>query len=179
MRPTRKYRIVHEPYLIEYLMGTYPPFSWETNVRLGVPHPELVELAITPEEERMLKLWTASCDAVVILPEEVHLIECFIRIIPGKLEALGIYERLFKITPRYEKHWGKKIVKILLTPIDSPFHEAMAAELGIRVVKYRPPWIEQYIGTLAKRHQRGFLSEVVIPKSTLEAAVPRDRRETW
>jgi len=75
----RKYRIVHERMLLEFLTRMYPPGTWRTNVRLGMPHPEIARVAVTPEEQRMLLITLPMADAVVLLPERVDIIECRVR----------------------------------------------------------------------------------------------------
>ncbi len=150
------YRIVHEQYVIEYLMKTYPPFVWSTNVSLGVPHAELLAATVSPEEIRALKGWRANADAIVWLEDEVHIIEAFIRPIHGKLEQLLNYVELFKRDPEQALHWQKKIVPILLMAVEHAWYEARARELGVRVVKFITKEVEQYLLTLPQRHQRGF-----------------------
>ena len=150
----RKYRIVHEQYLVEWLMRNYPIGSWRTNVRLGVPSEELIKATISPEERRMLKIYTAQADAIVLLPDKVVIIEALVRPEWWKILQLEEYAKLFRHTPEFRDHWHKPIEKVLLTTIESPFHRAMCEERGIRVVIYRPPWILEYMATLPGRKTR-------------------------
>jgi len=151
----RKYRIVAESYLTEWLGITYPPGTWRTNVSLGeVTTPETVKL--TPEERRYItKPLRPVCDAVVLLPDEVHLVEAKIREERGKVEQLLVYEYQFPRTPEFKAHWKKKIRKILLTPKDQGEFENFLQKYGIDVVYYRPAWIEEYLGSLDRRYRRG------------------------
>ena len=152
--PERKYRPVAESYLTEWLGITYPPGTWRTNVALGdVKTPKLMKL--TPSEARFVKKpLMPLADAVVLLPDEVHLVECKIRDDRGKIEQLLIYEYLFPRTPEFRAHKDKKIRKILLTPKDMGEMEEFLAKYGIEVVYYRPPWIEEYLGSLRRRERR-------------------------
>ena len=75
----RRYTIVHEQYLLEWLMKNYPAGTWRTNVRLGAVSKELIERTVTPEERRALKLWTFQADAVVLLPDKVVIVEALVR----------------------------------------------------------------------------------------------------
>lgn len=156
----RTYRQVHDSYLIEWLGITYPPGTWRTNVALGQLRPELAEKALTHEELKYLRPFLASADAVVILPDEVHIIECMIRHEPGAIEDLLKYKKLFKETPEFARHWDKPIKLILLTPLDAPFYEEMARSFGIEVKKYRPAWILEYIHSYSRKEWRGKLSSV-------------------
>ncbi|MHC1630762.1 MAG: hypothetical protein ACXQT4_00430, partial [Methanotrichaceae archaeon] len=94
----RKYRIVHESYLTEWLGITYPPGTWITNVRLGKVKPPATE-RLTPEEQRLLiGAFGASADAIVLLPDKVVIVEVMIRHEPGAGEDLLKYKMLFKET---------------------------------------------------------------------------------
>jgi len=144
----KMYRIVHERMLLEYLLKTYPPGSWRTNVRLGMPHPEVARVALTPEETRMLMITLPMADAVVTLPEEVHILECLVRPEWWKITQLKVYGRLFPMTEEYRDHWEKPIRLILLTAILNPFMEWLARDEGVVVIRYRPIWIDPYYATL-------------------------------
>ena len=150
----RRYTIVHEQYLLEWLMKNYPAGTWRTNVRLGAVSKELLERTVTPEERRALKLWTFQADAVVLLPDKVVIVEALVRPEWWKMLQLEEYERAFKNTPEFKEHWDKPIEKVLLTTIDSPYHRAMAHEKGIRVVLYQPPWIVPYMQRYGIRRRR-------------------------
>jgi len=151
----RRYTIVHEPYLIEWLSRNFPRGTWMTNVRLGLPRKELRELAKTPEEQRALKLWTARADAVVILDDKVIIVEALVRPEWWKIEQLVEYEMLFRHTPEFADHWHKPVEKVLLTVAIDDFHKMMAEQRGVRVVVYRPAWIESYLALYPPRHRRG------------------------
>jgi len=147
----RKYRIVHERMLLEWLLRTYPPGTWHTNVRLGMPHPEVLRYAVTPEERRMITITLPMADAVVTLPDQVHIIECLVRPEWWKILMLKVYGRLFPMTQEFKQHWHKPIHLILLTAILNPFMEWIARTEGIRVIHHRPVWLEPYYGTLRPR----------------------------
>ena len=147
----RKYQIVHEPMLLEWLLKTYPPGTWRTNVRLGMPHPEVARVAVTPEEKRMLTITLPMADAVVLLPDRVDIVECIVRPEWWKILMLKVYGKLFPMTEEFRHERRKPIDLVLLTAILNPFMEWVAREEGVRVVRYRPIWIEPYYaGTPAR-----------------------------
>jgi len=156
----RLYRPVGESYLTEWLGITYPPGTWRTNVPLGdVEVPETVRL--TEAEARFVKKpLRPIADAVVVLRDEVHLVEAKIREDRGKIEQLLMYEYLFPKTPEYRAHRDKRIRKLLVTPKDQGGFEEFLRKYGIEVVYYRPPWIQEYLGTLPRRQQRGYGASV-------------------
>jgi len=156
----KMYRIVHERMLLEYLLRTYPPGSWRTNVRLGMPHPEVARVALTPEETRMLMITLPMADAVVTLRDRVDILECLVRPEWWKITQLKVYGRLFPMTPEYYDHREKPIRLVLLTAILNPFMEWLARDEGISVVLYRPIWIDPYYGSLRPR-------QVTAPKVAL------------
>jgi len=159
----RKYRIVHESYLVEWLGFNYPAGTWRTNVRLGRLADKLWKEA-TPEERRMLRgAFGAQADAIVLLEDRAIIVEVMVRHEPGVLEDLEKYELLFRETEEFREWWEKPIEKVLVTPLDLPFYERLAAEKGIKVVKYKPIWIREYLATYAPKYRRGMLSAVEYP----------------
>jgi len=159
-RAKRKYRIVHESYLIEWLGLTYPVGTWATNVRLGRIREINRVPPITPEEKRFLMPFLASVDAIVLLPDQVHLIEAMVRHEPGIIEDLLKYEELFKVTEEFKPHWEKPIRKIIVSPLAIPWYEEFGKRYDIQFITYRPIWILEYLGTYPRRHRRGQLSHV-------------------
>jgi len=147
----RKYRIVHEPMLLEWLTRTYPAGTWITNVRLGMPAPEILRFAATPKEQRMLWITLPMADAVVLLPKRVDIIECLVRPEWWKILMLKVYGKLFPMTEVFRAHWNKPVRLVLLTAILNPFMEWVAREEGVAIVHYRPDWLEPYFQTLRGR----------------------------
>jgi len=154
---TRRYRIIHEPLLVEWLNKTYPPFTWRVNVRLGVPRPELLALAVTPELRRMVQIVTPSVDALVFLADKTVLVECMVRDAPGKIEELKLYRQLFLQDPRFKNRWDLPVELTLVTPIVNPLIKMRCEAEGIRYVHYRPDWVVTYLETLPPyaAHPRG------------------------
>jgi len=158
----RKYRIVHERMLLEFLLKTYPPGSWRTNVRLGMPHPEIARIPLTPEEQRMLVITLPCADAVVLLPEEVVIIEALVRPEWWKILMLKVYGKLFPMTEEFREHWDKPIRLVLLTAIMNPFMQWIAREEGVEVRMYRPVWLETYLAPLRPRQRQA--PKITLPK---------------
>jgi len=157
----------HDAYLIGWLMDTYPWGTYRLNARLGVPDPELMARIPQPYRQAWASNLTFRADALVILPEEVHIVECVIR--SGewwRIQQLDTYEILFRATEVYREHWEKPIRKILLTPLTNPIMETQAAARGIRVVKYWRPELEQYLMSLAPRHRIPRGSGMKVPAGT-------------
>jgi len=148
---TKYYRIIHEPLLSEWLTRTYPPFTWRTNVRLGVPRPEILALAVTPELRRMVTIVTPSVDALVLLADKTVIVEAMVRDAPGKIEELKLYKQLLLQDPKFKHRWTLPVELILLTPIINPLIKIRCEAEGIRYEIYRPEWIIPYLETLPPR----------------------------
>lgn len=160
MARKRKYRIIHEDFLGEYLALNFPPGSFRTNVPLGkVEEPERGGVSV--EEKRMLRsAMGGRADAVVVHNHRVIIIECIIRHEPGSLEDLMKYKKLLRETPRYQKYSNYPIELWILTPLDMPWYEEFAEDLGIKVEKYKPAWVFEYLQSYPRRFQRGKLSSL-------------------
>jgi len=150
----RPYRIVHEPYLMEYLVRTYPPGTWRLNVRLG-PVLGAERPGLKPAERRALKLWALSADAVVVLPDKCVIIEADIRGDIKKIGALLVYKEALLRDPDWACCHKKPIELVIVTPLDAPLLEDIASKYGIKVVKYTTDWLWSYIYTLPPRMRRG------------------------
>jgi len=135
----RRYRIVHESYLVEWLGFTYPAGTWRTNVRLGAPKRPPHEKRIPEVERLLLGAFGGSVDAIVFLADKIILVEAMVRHEPGSIEDLKKYKKLFLQTEEFRQHWDKPIELVLVTPLDMPFYEELCKDEGIRVEKYRPP----------------------------------------
>ena len=152
----RQYRIVHDGYLIRFLMQQYPAFTWRVNVRLGKIKDE-VKAGIPDKYAGISKLYGMTADAIVFLPDKIVIIEALVR--PGewwKIEQLQTYERAFRVTEEFRQYWDFPIEKILLTTETDEFMESECARRGIRVVKFTTPDIEAYKQSIARRRAQGF-----------------------
>jgi len=148
---TRKYRIIHEPLLSEWLTKTYPPFTWRVNVRLGVPREEILALAVTPELRRMIQIVTPSVDGLVFLADKTVIVEAMVRDAPGKIEELKLYRQLFLQDPKFKDRWNLPVELVLVTPIINPLIKLRCEAEGVKYVVYRPEWIIPYLETLPAR----------------------------
>jgi len=126
-----------------------------TYVRLGEYPSELVKLAGSEEEVRMLSVWRRWVDAVAIYPDRVILIECSIRPNPGKIMQLLLYRELFYKTPELAYLKDLPLYMELVCAVEDPTLEELARKWGVKVVYFRPRWVEDYIAQLEPRKRRG------------------------
>ena len=122
-----------------------------TRVRLGNPHPELMNLEIDPADVGILRIYSRWADAVVFGQNEITIIEAKIKPQLGPLEALMVYERLFLADPTYKEHHSKKITKLFLYAIEDPVFLLLCRELGIKPVQFTYSGMEAYKKILRPR----------------------------
>ena len=142
----------------EYLAKHYPDYPTKTRVRLGSVHPDLHPELLSGGELRALGVWRRWADAIIIMPDRLILIEAAIRPEPGKISQLELYEHLLPKTPELVEHKDKPIEKVLLFALEDPVTAAMARERGIKVVYFRPPWIDDFLKILYPHERRAPLT---------------------
>ena len=160
MAQKRRYRIVHEDYLIEWLGSSFPPGTWRTNVRLGDKLIAKDNQALTWEERQALMPFGACADAVIVHKGEVAIVEAMVRHEPGSAEDLLKYKALLPYTSGYEWTKDKPIRLIILTPLELGWYEKFYNSLGIEVVHYAPLWVQEYIHMYPRRWWRGALQSL-------------------
>lgn len=136
----REQRLVSE-FVIEF----YPEYESRTHVHLGGTPPRFKGKFTRPETGRLLGVFRRWADALVFMPDRLVLIEGKILPQPGVLSQLKLYEALIPNTPELEEHRSKPVEKVLVCAIEDPLITQLARTEGIRVVVFRPDWIEDYM----------------------------------
>jgi len=154
----RKWQAREMRLVSEYLAANYADYTTQTRVRLGSVHSDLHPEKLSPAELRAVGVWRRWADAIVVMPDRLILIEAAIRPNPGDISQLELYEHLLPKTPELAEHSGKRIEKVLLYALEDPVIVAMARERGIRVVYFRPAWVEEYLAILYPRERRSPLT---------------------
>lgn len=142
----------------EWVSQTFPDARYSTNVRVGRIQPRLPDGKYDHNEARMLGLWRRRIDAIVFLPDRLLLVEAILRVNPGKLSVLKLYERLVAQTPELAEFSHLPIQKILLYAIEDPTLNVIAREEGILPVRFVPSFFEEWWEKLVRRHRRAPLS---------------------
>ena len=133
----------------EFLAKFYPEAEIRTHVHLGSIQPRLRGRYATDAEQRMVGIFRRWADAVILLPDRVILLEGKILPQPGVISQLELYERLLPKTPELEEHVHKPLEKMLLCAIEDPVVTQMAREKNIRVVTFKPAWLDAYLEMLS------------------------------
>jgi len=144
----------------EYLAKTGLFSKSATRVRVGNPHPELINADIAPGDMDILRVYSRWCDAIVFDDNEVTLIEAKIKPNLGPLEALQVYSRLFLADPHYKEHHHKKISKVFLYAIEDPVLTILAREMNIKPVLFEPSFLKEYKKILRPREGRASLTDL-------------------
>ncbi len=138
----------------EWMTRAHPGATVVMRARVGGPDPELKAEGLTDAELRALGVFRRWADAIVLEPGLVHIYEAKIRLSPGALEQLRLYDRLFPLTPEYEAYKDLPRELHLVYAIEDPAIVALAREYGIKAHLFRPAWIDEYLNQLSPRHTR-------------------------
>ncbi len=137
----------------EFVNRFYRGHEVKLHARLGTVQPRLAGRYATDADLRLVGLFRRWADAVVFQPDRVVLIEGKILPQPGVLSQLNLYERVFAKTPEFSEHAHKPIEKVLLCAIEDPVVTQLAREQNVRVVVFRPKWIDSYLKILYPRER--------------------------
>jgi hypothetical protein len=131
--------------LASYLHDKYPHHHLQTNVPLGLPHPDLVAEFGVQLALRMGIKMRPNVDAIVWDKPDLVLIEAkVIRWVDG-LAKLPLYSAMIADTPELEQYqdWPRRMV--LVIPYTQENMLAVAKRLGIEVVEYSTKEIDDYV----------------------------------
>jgi len=137
----------------EYLAKTGLFAKSMTRVKVGNPHPELMNVEVDPADIGILRIYSRWADAVVFDQNEITIIEAKIKPQLGPLEALEVYSRLFLSDPAYKEHHHKKITKVFLYAIEDPVLTVLAREMNIKPVMFEPSFLTAYKKILRPRER--------------------------
>lgn len=132
-------------YVSEFLTWAFPEDAKMFNVRLGPVPLELRHRYPDLNIDRWARVWEKTCDAIVITPTALVLIEGELRRPIVAIGELLVYRELVPQTESLAAYWRMKIRALLITPLPDPTLEVVMDRLEIQVVQYRPLWVEEYL----------------------------------
>lgn len=138
----------------EYVAQNYPTSRVLLQQYVGPIHPVGEKPALSAEEERAIGTGRRRADAVIILPDELHLLECYIHVNLGKLSQLMTYTQLLPLTPELENYTHLPIKGFLVGAQRDPILDQMAARFNIEVKIFRPQWVVDYFANFPARKLR-------------------------
>ena len=131
--------------LAKYLADKYPHHRKQTNVPLGLPHPDLVAEFGRDLALRMGIKMRPNIDAIVWDNKTLILIEAkVIRWIDG-LSKLPLYNAMIEDTPELEQYKDWPRIMRLVIPFTQDNMLSIAKKLGVEVVQYSVPEIDDYV----------------------------------
>jgi len=147
---TRKSRNVETRMVSEYLLANYSKFPHLMAQPLGVIDEALM---IKEGYNRALKFsrpYRPECDAIVILPNYLLLIEAKVWNIVNGLAKLPLYRSLIPVTPELKQYMPREIIMQIVVGWTNLNLEIMARDLGVEVKTYAPEWLKDVIESMQK-----------------------------
>lgn len=144
----KEYKQRERRYVPEYVNERYPErIAVFYNMAIG-PAPE--ELAQRNPEIPLahFRRWRFWIDAVVILKDRMLLLEGKLRKPAEGLGQLLLYRALLPQTPELEPYKLLPIDMVLITPRPDPRVIGVANSLGINIVIWTKPWVQDYLRSL-------------------------------
>lgn len=109
---------------------------------------------LTEAEQRSIGTGRRRADAVLVLPDKIVLLECYIHVQLGKLSQLMTYMQLLPLTPELKEFAHLPVEGKLVGAQRDPVLDQMAAKFGVEVIIFQPKWAKEYLATVAARHSR-------------------------
>jgi hypothetical protein len=150
----RRYRTWEQQFLGEWVARYRPDARVLTHVRLGPIRPATQGVQFTALEMQALGLWRRWADALVILPDRLELVEAKILQSPTQTAQLELYAHLLPDTPELVEFRGRRVDKLALVALEDPAATFLARSVGIQVVVWRPPWINEWMAARDARQRR-------------------------
>jgi len=144
----------------EYLLSHYGDYSYKMRVRLGSTPPPAPGRFRSQVEERMVGLWRRWADAVVFKPDRVIIIEAAIKPDPGDITKLQLYKRLFPHTAELQRFANLPLALELVYALEDAVVLELAREAEIKVVYFKPDWVDDYLSILYPRERRAPLGDL-------------------
>jgi len=146
--PRKEYRQRERRYVPEYVNEKYPErVAVFYNMAVG-PAPEELARANPEISLAHFRRWRFWIDAVVILKDRMLLLEGKLRKPAEGLGQLLLYRALLPQTPELEPYKHLSISMVLVTPRPDPRVIGVANSLGINIVIWSKPWVQDYLRSL-------------------------------
>lgn len=139
--------------LSEYIRLKLPNSIVRQNCPLGiVPESLIIEYGRTAAL-RVARKMRPEVDALVIEPKRLILIEAkIIRWVDG-ISKLPLYRALIPDTPELEAYKDREVVCRLVIPFTQENMLSVAARMGVEVVEFSTPAIDEYVRTTLPKYQ--------------------------
>lgn len=138
----------------EWISKTYPDDVVMYRVRLGGPPTWAIPSIADGVPEEIYMIYQRWADAIIVRKIELIIIEGKIRLAPGVISQIKLYEQLLPKTPRFSEFKELPIRLIILTAMRDPEVELLAASEGIEIVVFSPDWVIDYLKEIKRYRER-------------------------
>ena len=145
---SRKSAQVETRMVAEYLLKNYAAFPTRTGVPLGYVDEGLMATAGYQKAILMSRPYRPECDAIVILPNYLVLIEAKVWNVVNGCAKLPLYKSLVASTPELKQYLPREIIMHLVVGWTNPNLEAMAQSAGVVIKVYSPDWLADVVNKL-------------------------------
>jgi hypothetical protein len=143
----------------EYLLANYAKFPTITMQPLGIVPEQLMIEAGYEKALGISRPFRPECDAIVVLPRYLVLIEAKVWNIVNGLAKLPLYKSLVPVTPELKQYLPRDIIMEIVIAWTNPNLEVMARDLGVTVKVYNPPWLKDVVDAQHKYWTKEYQSE--------------------
>jgi hypothetical protein len=134
----------------EYLLQEFSQFPHMQAVPLGVVSEALMTEQGYEKAIRMSRPYRPECDAIVILPRHLLVIEAKVWNIVNGLAKLPLYKSLIAATPELQQYLPRDIIMRLVVGWSNTNLEIMARDLGVEIKIYAPKWLADVVEGMHK-----------------------------
>ncbi len=152
----RKTQQVETRLVAEYLKEHYGNFPHIAKQPLGLPSPELLKTEGYEKGLRMQRPNRPEVDAIVLLPRYFVLIEAKVWHIVDGMAKLPLYRSLIPFTPELKQYLPRETIMELVVPWSNPNLEIMCRDADIRLVVYKPDWINEVVNRVQQYGTRDY-----------------------
>jgi len=152
--PTKRRRQTEALLCSQYVAENYPHARVLIQQYVGPIRTSEDEELLTQGEKLALGTGRRRADAVLILPDKIIVLECYVHVQLGKLSQLMTYLQLLPLTPELKDFVHLPVVGRLVGAQRDPILDQVAAQQNIEVVIFQPAWIVRYLETVDPRKSR-------------------------
>lgn len=141
----RKTQQVETRLVAEYLKERYGNFPFISKQPLGRVNETILAEEGYTKGLRLQRPSRPECDAIVLHPKWLILIEAKVWHIVDGMAKLPLYRSLIPFTPELKQYLGREIIMELVVPWTNDNLEIMCRDANIRLVVYKPAWIDEVV----------------------------------
>ncbi|MBI2869394.1 MAG: hypothetical protein HYX96_06180 [Chloroflexi bacterium] len=146
----RKTRQVETRMVSEYLKLNYSKHPFIIGQPLGKVNEQLAAQEGVARAIRITRPFRPECDAVVIMPRYLLIIEAKVWNIVNGLAKLPVYKALVPHTPELKQYLPREIIMQLVVGWSNDNLDIMAQDMGVEVKIYSPQWLSEVVEGLHK-----------------------------